>query len=59
MLALVKAILKGGADIIDIVCVAEKVEYGEGSRVQAERGHGVKTLVKLSVAGLKSRVSSR
>jgi adenine phosphoribosyltransferase len=59
MLALIKAILKTGADIVDIVCVAEKVEYGGVSRVHNVTGFGVKTLVKLSVAGSKSRVISR
>ena len=59
MLALIKAILKAGAVIVDIVCVAEKVEYGGVSRVYEETGYLPKTLVKLSVAGSKSRVISR
>lgn len=56
MLALIKAIHKADADIVDIVCVAEKVEYGGVSRVHEETGYLPKTLVKVSVAGSKSRV---
>lgn len=54
--ALIRAIQQAGACIRDCVCVAEKVEYGGVARVRAETGIVVKTLVRISVAGARSRV---
>ncbi len=54
--ALIRAIRLAGAEIGDVVCVAEKIEYGGVARVRAETGIEVKTLVKVSVAGERSRV---
>ena len=56
LVALIRAVRQAGAHIRDVVCVAEKIEYGGGARVQAETGLAVKTLVKISVAGERSRV---
>lgn len=56
LIALIRAIRQAGAQIRDVVCVAEKVEYGGVARVQAETGLAVKTLVKISVAENRSRV---
>lgn len=56
MLALIKAVHKAGAEIIDIICVAEKVEYGGVSRVFNSTGKRVKTLVKVSISGDRSKV---
>ena len=56
MLALIEAVEKAGANIVDIVCVAEKVEYGGVERIRKETGYQVKTLVKISVAGELSKV---
>lgn len=56
LIALIRAVQQAGAHIRDCVCVAEKIEYGGVARVQAETGIVVKTLVKLSVAGERSRV---
>ena len=56
MLALIKAVHLAGAEIVDIICVAEKVEYDGVSRVYDATGKQVKTLVKVSVAGDRSKV---
>jgi adenine/guanine phosphoribosyltransferase-like PRPP-binding protein len=56
MLALIEAVENAGANIVDIVCVAEKVEYGGVDRIKKETGYQVKTIVKISVAGERSKV---
>jgi adenine/guanine phosphoribosyltransferase-like PRPP-binding protein len=56
MVALIQAIQLAEADIIDIVCVAEKVEYSGVERIFNETGYAVKTLVKISVKGDRSKV---
>lgn len=56
LLALIRAIRSAGAHIRDVVCVAEKIEYGGVARVKAETGVAVKTLVRVSAAGARSRV---
>ena len=56
ILALIKAVHQAGADIVDIICVAEKVEYGGVSHVYDDTGKRVKTLVKVSVSGELSKV---
>ena len=56
MLALIKAVKLAGAEIVDIICVAEKVEYGGVQRIAEETGYPVKTLVKISVSGERSEV---
>lgn len=56
LIALIRAIQRAGAQIRDVVCVAEKIEYGGVARVKAETGLSVKTLVRVSVAGARSKV---
>ncbi len=56
MLALIEAIHLAKAEIIDIICAAEKIEYGGVQRIADETGYRVKTLVKISVAGERSKV---
>lgn len=56
LLALIHAIQLAEADIVDIICVAEKIEYGGVQRVFEETGYSVKTLIKISVSGERSRV---
>lgn len=56
MLALIKAVQSARAKIVDIVCVAEKVEYGGVDKVAKETGYKVKSLLKVSVTGEKSKV---
>lgn len=56
MLALINAVLLARAEIVDIICVAEKIEYGGVQRLLNETGYKVKTLVKISVARERSKV---
>lgn len=56
MLALIEAIHLAKAEITDIICVAEKIEYGGVQRIADKTGFRVKTLVKISVAGERSKV---
>ncbi|MBC8508290.1 MAG: adenine phosphoribosyltransferase [Chloroflexi bacterium] len=56
MLAMIEAIQLAQAEIVDIVSVAEKVDYAGVQRVENETGYRVKTLVKISVAGERSQV---
>jgi adenine/guanine phosphoribosyltransferase-like PRPP-binding protein len=59
MLALIEAVKTAGADIVDIICVAEKLENDGVSRVFDKTGFRVKTLVKFSVEGERSKVINR
>ena len=59
MLALIHAIQLAKAEIVDIVCVAEKIEYAGVQRIYDETGYEVKTLVKISVSGERSKVIQR
>ena len=56
MVALIEAVETVGAAIVDIVCVAGKVEYQGVERVKEETGYQVKTLLRVSVAGARSKV---
>jgi adenine/guanine phosphoribosyltransferase-like PRPP-binding protein len=56
LLALIEAVHLAKAEIVDIICVGEKVEYGGVQRVLDQTGLSVKTLVKLSMEGDHSRV---
>lgn len=56
MLALIKAVQSARAKIVDIVCVAEKVEYGGVEKIATETGYKVKSLLKISTTGEKSKV---
>ena len=56
MLAMIHAVELAKAEVVDIVCVAEKIEYGGVKRILNETGHAVKTLVKISVSGERSKV---
>ena len=56
MVALIKTLEKTNAQILDIVCVAEKVEYGGAARVKEETGYTVKSILRVSVAGERSSV---
>lgn len=56
MLALIEAVKKADATIVDIVCVAEKVEYNGVERIRKETGHQIKTLLQVSVSGDRSKV---
>jgi adenine/guanine phosphoribosyltransferase-like PRPP-binding protein len=56
MLAMIEAVTKAEAEIVDIICVAEKVDYQGVERVQNESGYQVKTLLKVTVSGERSEV---
>ncbi len=56
MLALIQAVQLAKGKIIDIICVAEKIEYDGVQRIAKETGCQVKTLVKISIAGERSKV---
>ena len=56
MLALIEAVQLAKAQIIDIICIAEKIEYGGVQRIVSETGYQIKTLIKISVAGERSKV---
>ena len=56
MLALIQAIQLTKGKIVDIICVAEKIEYEGVQRIAKETGYQVKTLVKISIAGERSKV---
>lgn len=49
LIALIKTIEKAGAFIVDIICVAEKINYGAKKRIKDETGYDVTTLVKVDV----------
>jgi adenine/guanine phosphoribosyltransferase-like PRPP-binding protein len=56
MIAMIKTVERAKAEILDIVCVAEKVEYGGPARVKQETGYTVKSILQVSVAGERSKV---
>jgi adenine phosphoribosyltransferase len=56
MLALIEAVLKTDATIVDIICVAEKIEYRGVDRIRDETGYQAKTLLQVSVSGERSKV---
>jgi adenine phosphoribosyltransferase len=56
MIALIEAIKLAKANLIDIVCVAEKFEYGGVHSIESSTGYRVKTLVNVSVAGDYSKI---
>lgn len=56
MLALIEAVQLAKGKIVDIICAAEKVEYGGVQRIAKESGFQVKTLMRISVAGERSKV---
>jgi adenine/guanine phosphoribosyltransferase-like PRPP-binding protein len=56
VLALTQLVRMAHAEIVDVICLAEKVEYGGVQTVKKETGIEVRTIVKVSVAGPRSRV---
>lgn len=56
LVALIRAVRKAGANIRDVICVAEKIDYGGVARVKAETGVEVKTLVRISLRGERSQL---
>lgn len=58
LVGLIRAVEAAGATIVDIVCLAEKIEYGGAERVERETGYAVKSVVKLALSGERSSVVS-
>ena len=56
LIALIQAIQLAKAEIIDIICVAEKIEYGGVKRIHDQTGFKAKTLLKISIDGPQSKV---
>jgi adenine/guanine phosphoribosyltransferase-like PRPP-binding protein len=56
LVGLIRAVEAAGAIIVDIVCLAEKIDYGGAARVERETGYTVKSVVKLSLTGERSTV---
>ena len=56
MLGIIEAVRKAGAEIADIVCIGEKVNYNGVERVKRTTGYTPKTIVKIDVSGKRSRV---
>ncbi|WP_195176201.1 phosphoribosyltransferase family protein [Mesorhizobium sp. INR15] len=56
MVSLIQAIRQCGAEIVDVVCVAEKSAYRGVERVQDETGIKIKTLLKLDLSGPTSAI---
>ena len=56
LIGLVEAIRRAGAQVLGIVCVAEKLNYGGAERVRQATGIEVKSLVGIDVSGDRSAV---
>lgn len=56
LIGLVEAIRHAGAEVLGIVCVAEKVNYGGAERVRQATGIPVKSLVQIDISGAQSAV---
>lgn len=56
MLALIKAVQLAKGEIVDIVCVAEKIEYSGVEKIRKETGYLPKVLLRVSIAGERSEV---
>lgn len=56
VLAMIQLVRMAQAEIVDVVCLVDKVEYGGIERVKRETGIDVTTIVKVSVNGPRSKV---
>lgn len=56
LIGLVQAIRNAGAEVLGIVCVAEKINYGGADRVRQATGIPVKSLVQIDISGARSAV---
>ncbi len=59
LISLIKMVKQAGAEIVDVVCLAEKVNYKGVRRVKAETGCVVKTLVKIDISGKYSKAVNK
>jgi len=58
MIGIIKTLQAIGAHIVDIIVLAEKIEYKGIQRVKEETSIDVRSLVKISITGKKSKVLS-
>ncbi|KEY57326.1 phosphoribosylanthranilate isomerase [Serratia sp. DD3] len=58
LLGLIEAIHRAGAEVLGIICVAEKVNYGGIARVREATGLDVISLVRIDISGKTSSVVS-
>lgn len=56
LIGLVKAIRNAGAQVLGIICVAEKINYAGAERVYQATGIAVKSLVRIDISGARSTV---
>ena len=56
LIGIIKTLQAVGANIVKIIVLAEKIEYNGIQKVKDETGLNVRSLVKISIAGEKSRV---
>ena len=56
MIGIIKTLKKIGAEIIDVLVLAEKIEYSGIKKVKNETDIDVRSLIKISVAGTRSKV---
>ena len=56
LIGIIKTLNKVGAQIVDTIVLIEKIEYGGIKRVKKETGVDVRSLIKISVKGEKSKV---
>jgi len=56
LIAMIKLLEKAEINICDIIVVAEKINYNGRERVKKETGYDIKSLIKVSNNGRKSKV---
>ncbi|MHA1995469.1 MAG: phosphoribosyltransferase family protein [Candidatus Hodarchaeales archaeon] len=56
MIGIIKTLKKIGANIVDVIILAEKIEYNGVNTVKKETGIDVRSLIKISVSGARSKV---
>ena len=56
LIGIIKLLNEVGARIVDTIVLGEKIEYNGIERVKKETGVNVRSLVKISIKGEKSRV---
>ena len=56
MVSMVRAVKRTGAEIVGVICIAEKIGYGGVERVRNETGYDVSVVVKVDISGKCSKV---
>ena len=58
LIGIIKTLKKIEAEIVDIIVLAEKIDYNGVDRVKKMTGLDVRSLIKISVSGARSKVVS-